>query len=148
MMAARSAWVIGGRSLRGRSASAGRTPALDGTATRRPTCARRWTFTALGDRVREAGAELHLGALYGRQSRFEEGIAHERRAAGPLRGAWPARRAAPTLNAIGWNRGQLGDYQQALVASQQALTLHLATGNRRGCGPHVGQRRLRPPPRR
>lgn len=39
---------------------------------------------------------------------------------------------ASALNGVGWFRAQLGDYDQALLDCQRALTLHHQTGNRNG----------------
>ena len=90
-------------------------------------------FEELGDQAGQSHAHNYLGMTFRIQERYGEALKHMQQAVNLVRahGGYP-RGLAAALNSLGWVHALLGNAQQALAYSQQALALFQDLGDRWG----------------
>src|ERR1039457_46704 len=99
-------------------------------------------FRELGDRIQQAHSHEDIGMIFDSEGNYFQALDHDRQALELFRAAGNQPGLATSLNAVGLDYADLGDYPRALRPPQPVPR---ARAPSRG-GRHLGQPRLRPSP--
>ncbi len=90
-------------------------------------------FEELGDQAGQSHAHNYLGVTFQTQERYGEALTHRQQAVNLAQAHGGDRRGlAAALNSLGWVHALLGNAEEAITNSQQALGLFRDLGDRRG----------------
>jgi len=88
-------------------------------------------YQRLGNCLGEARTHESLSVLAEEEGRYADALGHDEQALRLYQAMCDRANEAEALNAVGWDYGLLGDYQQARTFCRQALTLSAEVGHHR-----------------